>query len=70
MISIKPKYMKVRELVAILQKCNQDSDVSLGWCDEHWDNPDNDYSIGVEEDEDTVMIATKSWFNCGEDEDE
>ena len=73
MISVKPKEMQVKELVEILSKCNQESWVCIGWCDEHWDDPDFDIYVGVEEYQETsgrtnVMIGSESYFNSEEED--
>lgn len=77
MIDVKPKQMQVKELVDILLKCDQEAWVSVGWCDEHWDDPDFDIYVGVEEEYEessgrtNVMIGSEAYFEAyEEDEDE
>lgn len=75
MIHLKPKQIQVKELIEILSKCDPKSWVCVGWCDEHWDEPDYDIYIGIEEYEDgdgrtSIMIGSEAYFNSEEEEEE
>ena len=75
MIQVDPKMMQVKELVEILLKCDQEAYVSVGWCDEHWDDPDYDIYVGIEEYEESegrniVTIGSEAYFEAYKEEDE
>lgn len=76
MVHVEPKMMQVKELVEILLKCDQEADVFVGWCDEHWDDPDYDIYVGIEEEyeesegKNIVTIGSEAYFEAYKEEDE